>query len=550
MRLAPIFLTLLGCLAFFAYVMSRFSAPGMSLLYTDLDARDSGQIVQKLESLNIPVQVRGDGNQILVPSDQVGRLRMLMAQEGLPKGGSVGYEIFDKAEGLGTSNFVQSINHVRALEGELARTIGSLSIVRSARVHLVLPARELFSRDKQPPSASIVLQLRSAIGLERAQIAAIQHLVAAAVPNLQPNNISIVDDQGNLLARGSNDNNGGNAGLATSEEMRMGFENRLAREVETLLEKSFGNGAVRAQVSAEMNFDRQTISSETYDPEGRVARSQQTVEETQKSQESGGGAVSVQNNLPEGGSSAGGGGGANNQNNRTEETVNYEISKTVKQQVREGGEIKRLSVAVLVDGTYTANEEGKQTYAPRNEDELKKIEGLIKTAIGFNEERGDKVEIVNLQFKQISLPADAGGDAKEGLIMGFTKQEIMRLAELLILAVLGILALLIVVKPILSRLMSGAPMGGGYMGSSSAMLSGPSRNMAQLPGPSGGGGQSAAPELPEVTNSELDEMINMKQIEGRIKASSLKRLSEIVEKHPEETLSVVRTWLYEGSNRD
>ncbi len=529
-RLAPIAAIFVGLIGFFVYIATNISAPNMSLLYNDLEARDSGQIIAKLESMNIPVQVKGDGSQIFVPGDQVAKLRMLLAQEGLPNGGNLGYEIFDKSDGLATSSFVQNINLVRALEGELSRTISSIGPVKSARVHLVLPHREMFSRTRQEPSASIVLQMRAG-RLDRSQVAAIQHLVAAAVPGLKPAQISIVDNQGSLLARGGEDASA--LSLATSEENRLNFERRVASDIESLLERSIGPGKVRAEVSAEMDFDRITLSSETYDPESRVVRSQQTVEESGQSQEGGGsGEVGAAGNLPPGQES--GAAGSTNKNNRTEETVNYEISKTVKQEVRESGQVKKLSIAVLVDGTYTTDAEGKQTYQPRPEDNLKQIETLVKSAIGFNEERGDTVEIVNMQFVQPEPLSDE--ELSDGSIMGFDKSEIMKLVETLVMGIVGVLALLLVVRPMMTKLLEPAGAGGARIA--------PSRPMQQLAGPDSGAGIPM--EEMDVSNPELDEMINLKQIEGRIKASSLKRIGEIVEKHPEETLTIIRSWMYQG----
>lgn len=542
-RLAPIGIVMIGVLAFFMYMASRFSTPNMAILYNDLDIKDSGQIIQKLESMNIPVQIRGDGTTIMVPGDQVARLRMVLAQDGLPRGGNLGYEIFDKSDGIATSSFVQNVNLVRALEGELSRTIGSLAPVRSARVHLVLPQRDVFSRQRQEPSASIVLQMRAG-RLDRSQIAAVQHLVAAAVPGLKIGSVSIIDDQGSLLARGGEDPN--SMGASSAEELRIATERRMVGEIESLLEKSVGPGRVRAEVTVEMDFDRITQSSETFDPERSVIRSSQTVSESVKSNESSGGSnntVSVANNLPGSapqGGAAGAASGASNETGRTEETTNFEVSKTVTQKVSEAGQIKKQSVAVLVDGTYTTDAEGKQTYAPRSEESLKQIETLVKTAIGYNEDRGDTVQVVNMQFVNPATDAPGTEAAAAGGIMGFSNSEIMRLVETVVMGLVGILALLLVVRPLMTRLADGGGGGGNARGNS---LAGRGGNLA-LPSP-GNDGQLALPE-PDVSNTELDEMINMRQIEGRIKASSLKRISEIVEKHPEETLSIIRTWLYQG----
>ena len=200
-RLAAIVIVTAALLGFFGFLMTRITAAPLSLLYTALDQADAGAIVQKLDSMKVPYEVDASGSLIRVPSDQVGKIRMMMAADGLPKGGSIGYEIFDQKEGFGTTSFVQNINHLRALEGELARTIGSMDPIQSARVHLVLPQRELFSHGTQTATASIFLKTRNGAVLTREQVAAIQHLIAAAVPQLQPKEVSIVDEQGNLLAR-------------------------------------------------------------------------------------------------------------------------------------------------------------------------------------------------------------------------------------------------------------------------------------------------------------------------------------------------------------
>jgi len=234
-----------GVVVFFIYMTSRLATPDMALLYADLDPQDSGQIVSRLEQMNVGYRLSSDSGQIYVPSDQVARLRLAMAEGGLPSGGSNGYEIFDRSEGLGTTNFVQNINRVRALEGELARTIRSITSIENARVHLVMPQRALFTRDRQDPTASIVIAMRGKNRLEHGQIQAIQNLVAAAVPGLKPNLISIVDTNGNLLARTTSEEDlQGTA--TTAEEMRVGLERRMARTIEELLERSVGLGNVRS----------------------------------------------------------------------------------------------------------------------------------------------------------------------------------------------------------------------------------------------------------------------------------------------------------------
>ena len=526
----------IGFIAFFAFLVSRLTGPEMSLLYSDLDSADSGRIAAKLESQQIPYELRGNGTQIYVPSDRALRLRMSMAEEGLPSGGSVGYELFDQGDALGTTNFVQNVNLVRALEGELARTIRSLDNVENARVHLVLPRRQLFSRETEEPSASIVLKVRGRFSPQ--QVAAVENLVASAVPGLKPTRISIVDDKGTLLARPNQEGNTGPTG-ATADEMRLSYENRMAQSIETLLERSVGVGKVRAEVTADMDFDRVTTNSEVYDPDGQVVRSTQTVEEQANSTEKDNAdQVSVSQNLPETQNAAPPAGGPTNSSvsTRTEETVNYEISKTVKNQTRESGIIKRLSVAVLVDGNYVDGKDGQTTYQPRSEAEMQQLEKLVKSAIGFNEQRGDTVELANMPFATVDV-----GDATEAPmpLFGLTKDDYLRIAEIVVLGVVGLLVLLLVVRPLVARLIESLPR---PQPASPEMLSDQSAGPApKLPQPEAGTGIGARSEV----NDELEQMIDLEQVEGRVRASSLKKIGEIIEKHPEETVSIIRTWMFQ-----
>ena len=539
-----------GIIAFFIYLTSRLASPDMALLYGDLDTQDSGQIIARLEQMNVPYRLGEEGGKIFVPQDQVGRTRVVMAEDGLPSGGSIGYEIFDRSEGLGTTNFVQNINHVRALEGELARTIRSVSSVKQARVHLVLPRRELFSRDRQDPSASIVLMLGGSRSLDRQQVTSIQHLVAAAVPGLKPTMVSIIDDKGNLLARGTEE--GDLSQTATrAEEMRVGYESRLVRTIEELLARSLGPGNVRAQVSAEMDFDRITENAEIFDPDGQVVRSTQVVEEQASNQDGAPDGVTVGNNLPDALPELDGASGSQSSTSRTEETVNYEITKTVKTHIREAGMVRRLSVAVMVNGTMVPNDEGNATYEPRTAEELEKITALVRSAVGYDEERGDIIEVVEMPFVEVAV---GEGLIDDGLF-GLTKADLMRIAELLVLGVVAVLVLLLVVRPLLGRLLEGdeesLAEGGPAMlpdGSPQPALVGPDgQEIPRLPGDPGtvvatrvGDEEGSEKNLA----NEIDQMIDLNQVEGRVRASSVKKIGEIIENHPEEAVSIVRGWLH------
>ena len=291
-------------IGFFAFVIMRVTTPQMTTLFTDLSMEDSSGIIKDLERQGIPYEIRNEGSIIMVPKDKVTRLRMKLAEGGLPKGGGVGYEIFDKSDALGTTSFVQNINHLRALEGELARTIRGIDRIQAARVHLVLPERPLFARETPEPSASIVVRVRGS--LEPQQIKAIRHLVASSVNGLKPQRVSIVDESGTLLADGA----ATDADQAVGDERRAAFEKRMRKQVEDIVSSVVGAGRARVQLSADFDYNKITQTSDKFDPEGRVLRSSQTREESTSNGVEGG-QVTVNNELP--GNQAGG----NNQQRAT-----------------------------------------------------------------------------------------------------------------------------------------------------------------------------------------------------------------------------------------
>ena len=528
-------------IVFFIFLATRLTTQSFGLLYADLDLKDSAQVVSKLDAMNVPYQVKGDGTTILVPADQVPRLRLTMAETGIPHGGSIGYEIFDKSDALGTTTFQQGVNEMRALEGELERTIASINIIDQARVHLVLPKRELFSRDKQEPSASIVLKTRGSAQLTKQQIAAILNVVASAVPGLKTTKISIVDQSGNLLARGNGENDSFTAST-NAEEQRVAYEQRTALSIEQMLEPSLGPNRARVDVNADMDFDKLTVMSETYDPDGQVERSNQTVSDEHDNAGNGDLPITVQTNLPEGAQTQ----GNTAQNTRdkskhTEETHNFEVPHKVTNQTHEAGTVKRISVAVLVDGTYATNANGERTYQPRSPEELNSLKTLVQSAIGFDEKRGDQVQVVNLRFAQ---PEEAAGEPPP-ILFGLNKQDLFRATETLVLAVVAILVILLVIRPLVTRALETAretALASQRMLSEQAamgtgMLTGP-MSMGALTGP--GTGMSVMEEQPE-------SMIDISQVEGRVRASSMKKIGEIVDKHPEEAVAIIRSWMYQSS---
>ncbi|MEE9300544.1 MAG: flagellar basal-body MS-ring/collar protein FliF [Alphaproteobacteria bacterium] len=527
---------------FFVFATGQVTAPHMTLLYSNLDFDDSGEIATKLDSMGVPYELQANGTQILVPSERVLGLRMAMAEDGLPGSASVGYEIFDRADSLGTSSLVQNVNMVRALEGELARTIGSFNKIANARVHLVLPRREVFRREQPEPTASVALKMLGTSRLSRSQVAAIQNLVAASVPGLEVTHVTVVDNNGNLLARGGAGEDGAMA-VANVEQYRFDYEERLEKTIEELLERSVGIGKVRAEVNAEIDFDRFTENAERYDPDSQVVRSTQTIEEQSDNKDTEGQPpVTVGNNIPDGQEvpASAAQNESRNTSTRIEEVVNYEISRIVTSHIREGGTIKHLSVAVLVDGSYVTTEDGTATYEPRSPEELERLDTLVKTAVGYDAERGDSVEVVNLPFILPEVEINEG----EAPVLGLVKEDYFRIIEIIVLGFVAVLVVLLVLRPMMSRLLTPVPVDQGAA-DGPARIEGPDAAAAQarLPPEVGGAAQRAA----KAAIVEEDPAIDVAQIEGRVKTSAVKQIGEIVDKHPEEALSIVRNWLHESA---
>ena len=519
-------LLVLGLLGWFVL---RAGQPPMALLYGDLDPRDAGQVVAALERARVPHRIEAGGTRILAPEDQVPRLRLSLAREGLPQGGSVGYEIFDRGESLTTTPFQQDVNRLRALEGEIARSIRGLAGVRAARVHLVLPRREAFSRDRGDAQASVVLTMQGAQRLDREGVQAVLHLVATAVPGLRPQNVSIVDSRGALLARGGQAL-AGPAAAMSQEEVRRTQELRIARAVEEMLERTLGPGRVRAEATVEMDFDRVQTTEERFDPDNQVPRSQQSVQESSRNAE--GQPTSVQNNVP-GADPAGSGGGS--QESRQEETTNFEIGRTTRSTVREHPVVRRQSVAVLVDGVWEAQASGPAQFRERTAEELQRISALVRGAIGFDERRGDAVEVVSLRFAE-----PPSGDAAAGGMfdLSFSSTTIARLVESALFALVALIAILLVGRPAVGRLITAIT-----PPASVPALAGDGRTAVGGPAAAGAlpGAAGAAPALEGAEAAEA--MVSIGMVEGQMRASSIAKMQELVDRHPEEALSVVRRWM-------
>jgi len=384
--------SVVAALAGFATLLLWSNEPEFRPLFTNLSQDDAAAIVNKLKDERVPYRLMAGGSSIAVPAEQVHESRLRLASEGLPKGGGIGFEIFDRAN-FNTTNFVQHLNYQRALQGELARTIGQIAVVEQARVHLVVPQKSVFLDEQQKPSASVVLKLRSGAQLAKPQVQGIIHLVASSVEGLQPSRVTIVDTNGRMLAGGEDQEAFGH--LSTSQlEFQHGLEREIERKIQSLLERAVGLQKAMVRVSASVDFQRVESTHEVFDPASTAVRSEQRgVEKSSGSSANPSGPPGVASNVPGTQLPAAPTANASSEMQKQNEIVNYEVSKSIKRVVEPVGKIKRLSAAVLIDGTWKDG-----AYVPRTEAEMKRYQLLVKTAMGFDAERGDQVEVINVPF--------------------------------------------------------------------------------------------------------------------------------------------------------
>jgi len=434
------------------FLVTWSQRPEYGVLFAGLDAEDAGAIIAKLGDRNIPYKM--DGGIISVPEDRVYETRMELASEGLPGGAGVGFELFDK-NNFGLTDFVQKINFRRAMQGELARSITEIKGVRSARVHLVIPEKGVFLDEEKKARASIVLKLRPGAALGPVEVRAIVNLVAGSLQNLDPADVTIVDTEGRLWTAESADEDA--AGMMASDmDYKKKVEAGLAARVQSMLEKALGRGKAVARVTVELERRRVQRTEEIYDPDSQVIRSEQRTKESAAAGGAGAGGVpGALSNVPGAGSRARSG-DSGTISKKENEVINYEINKVVKSVVEPYGQIKKLSVAVLVDGTYGPGAEGadgsgaKKKYTPRTEEDLAKITSMVKASVGFDEERGDTVSVVNIPFEE-DLPVAGAAAEPEPEVSMMTR--IMPLAVKYGSVGLSVIFLVFfVLRPIIKRL--------------------------------------------------------------------------------------------------
>lgn len=420
-------------------------------LFTNLTSEDAGEIVKKLKDAKTPYQITADGKGILVPSDKVYELRLTLASEGIPQGGGVGFEIFDR-KNFGMTEFVQKLNYQRALQGELSRTIAQLTGVEQARVHLVIPEKSLFKDNEKPATASIVLKMKSNRALRDSEVQGVVHLVSASIEGMDPEHVTILDSRGKILSKGGGGGDATTRMTSAMQETQRTYERNVEERLQSLLDRIVGGGKSVARVTASFDFKQVERLEEKFDPESIAVRSEQRTEEKGSSTTAAAGVPGVQTNL---GRTAPGAGATSGGGSKNDETLNYEVSRSTAKIIEPVGALSKISIAVLVDGKYespAAVKEGqvaKAKYLPRSPDELQKIETLVKSAVGFNPDRGDQLSVQNIPFQ------DAGESGTVETATWWTNPFFVSLAKNLMVGIGFLVLILFVIRPLLTTLRLG-----------------------------------------------------------------------------------------------
>ncbi len=428
-------------LGLFAFIIIQTRTADYQLLYGNLAESDASSVVEWLKGQNIPYQLGNSGHNILIPAKNVYEARLSLAAQGLPQGGGVGFEIFDK-QSFALTDFVQKVNYSRALQGELARTIASLGPVESARVHLALPEKRLFKDQQKAATASVILKLAPGKRLNETQIEGIVHLVSSSIEGLDPSKVTVLDQNGNVLSRIGDKSGGGNLSPDRLEYQAQ-VEQRLESRAQTLLDKSLGPKNAMVRVSATLDFSQSEKTEETFDPEEPVIRSEQHSEEKSGSEITGG-VPGVQSNLEGNTNQAA---GATPPSSKSQRTTNYEISKVVSKTINPVGTVSKLSVSVLVaDKVIPGKEKQPPTTEARSAEELKTLESMVASALGLDSQRGDKIEVTSMPFLEAS---EGGGDEEGASNRLYQYLPFIRYGLLL---VAGLLLYFILVRPLMKNL--------------------------------------------------------------------------------------------------
>ncbi|MFN0024255.1 MAG: flagellar basal-body MS-ring/collar protein FliF [Parvularculaceae bacterium] len=503
------------CVALMIYFFTvRVTAEPMALLYADLDLKDGADIAARLEQDGVRHDLREANGavSVYVPSPDRARLKLALAADGfVATSGSIGYEIFDTQDALGVTSFQQSISKLRALEGEIARTIATLSGVRSARVHLVLPERELFSRDKESASASIVIDAPG--GLDKRSVRAIVNLAASAVPGLSPSRVTVLDQAGDLLASGQE----GDDPLATAggaDERIIAAEARIRRTIEDMVGRIVGPENLRVQVAAELDFSRITETANIIDPDSQTVLSSTTVEDQSNDNDPAlVRGVTIANQLPETAVvDPNAAASATSSARRIEETTNFEMTRTVRSEVREIGGVRRLSVAVALNAGP----------APRTEADIARIEALVRAAVGYNPARGDQINVVETSFQPLAATTpEPAGELATAQPSAASADALLRAGEIAAFGAVIFALCFFVLRPLLMSNTAAQP--------APAAITATGTRIEALPSPAAANAAAAA------------------SVDPRLTATSVRRVAEVIKTNTDESAGILKSWIRKAS---
>lgn len=506
-----------GTIAGLMFVVTLSQRPDYQTLFSNLNQEDASSIVTKIKEMNVPYKIEGGGSIILVPSEKVYETRLTLAGQGMPQGGGVGLEIFDKSS-FGVTEFVQKVNYRRALQGELSRTIKQLSEIESVRVHIVIPEKSLFTESQEKGKVSVALTLKPGKTLAKNQVDGIVHLASSSVEGITASDVTVVDNHGRILSDKNNEDSVMQASNSNIEYQKM-VEKDMETRIQSMLDKVVGSKKATAKVSAVVDFKRIEKTEERYDPDGAVIRSEQRLQEHNTGAAmASAGVPGVASNLPGGQNSISEAQGQAPSSQRQNETVNYEISKVVSRVIEPIGTVQKMTVAVLVDGSYgPAGKDGKKDYIPRSEEELQKITAIVKNAVGYNEDRGDRVEVVNIPFSSEEITE--GTPAAEPISIMEKYPWLPIAVKYAIPFIVVIMTFVFVLRPLVKWVTQGG--------------TGDSLGMGQLPL------SVTVGELADARQAGLPEAQLQESLMLRQKAVELARIK------PKESAGVLKSWIKE-----
>ncbi|WP_459015327.1 flagellar basal-body MS-ring/collar protein FliF [Roseivivax sp. CAU 1753] len=549
-RLAALAATGLAVLLVVFFGVGSVFSPSYRPLYGDLEPASASRIVSTLEQAGFDVSLDSSGRVVSVSEPDVARARMALADQGLPAQGAPGWELFDNASGLGMNSFMQRVNRLRALEGELARSIKTIEGVEAGRVHLVLPEREAFSNSRPETSASVIIKSRAGYSLSRRQAMSIRALVASAVPDMAASQVTVLSANGETIMS----DDGEAPGDVSIAGMQSTLEERLSKRVSQLLAARLGADNIRVETSVALTTERQVIREQSYNPDQQVVRSTESTAEEREGSEAAPGEVGVANDIPP---ELGGGtdsARSSNRSSQTNEVINYEIGSTTSETVREPGDIERISIAVLVNGTYVPDANGVPTYRDRTEVELEQINRLVQSAVGFDETRGDFISVESMEFVAfeqdgIQMSQSAFGDflARNGNTM---------LRGLFGLAVV-LAVLFLAVRPALRRALPDksedadaaaldAPPAAEALPAQNTMpqiVHNPSRQSII----NDGRVQRIEPSIDALLyDDEPGDLITLASVRGGVRKRRVQSVGDLVDAETDESMRVLKNWLAEA----